>query len=96
MLNNIKHVTCIHDNFWLKTKNDYIRLIRTQKYIIEKVETRKGGFLRKPIYAEQCKYLQEWTYELIFKNHKFYVDSSVYEKIKKRREEHLFKKLIKN
>ena len=95
MLSNIKDVTFSHGNYWLKTKKDYIRIIKSQKYIIEKVETRKRNFFMKPIYAEQCKYLQEWTYELIFQNYKFNIDSSVYEKIKKKRNKYLSKQTNK-
>ena len=91
MLNNIKNIKCYHGNFWLKTKNDYIRVIKSQKYIIEKVETRKGNFFCKPIYAEQCKYIQEWNYELIFENFKCKVDEDLYNKIEKKRKKHLLK-----
>ena len=89
MLSNIKDVTFCHGNYWLKTKKNYIQIIKSQKYIVEKVETRKGNFFMKPIFAEQRKYLQEWTYELIFQNYKFNIDGSIYEKIKKKRNKHL-------
>jgi hypothetical protein len=95
MLSNIKDVTFRHGNFWLKTNKDYIRIIQSQKYIFEKVETRKGNFFMKPIYVEQYKYLQEWTYELIFQNYEFNIDGSVYDKIKKKRNKYLSKQINK-
>lgn len=93
MLSNIKDVTCKNGNFWLETKDDYIRVITTQKFIIEKVEDRKGNFFRKTTYREYRNYLQEWTYELVFKKFRFDLDKSVYEKIKEKRNEYIAKKI---
>lgn len=89
MLNNIQDVDLNQGNLWLKTKDDYIRIIKSQKYIVEKVETKKNNFFSKSIYREQCKYLQEWTYELIFKDYKFNIEKVVYDQIKTKRSEHL-------
>ena len=89
MLSNIQNVNLSHGNFWLKTKDDYIKVIKSQKYIVEKVETKKGNFFSNPIYREECKYLQEWTYELIFKDYKFNIEKAVYDEIKTKRSEYL-------
>ncbi len=94
ILSNIKDVEFIRGNFWIKTKKGYIKICRIQKFIIEKVEIKKGNFFRKPIYKEKIKYLQEWSYELSFLDYNFNIDGSIYEEIKTKRDEYLYNMII--
>jgi hypothetical protein len=99
LFNNIKDVDFFtqfgSDNICLKTKKGYIKIVKTQKYIIELAETRKGNFFRKAIYSEKCKYIKEWTYELFFDNYQFNIDSYVYDELVSKRNEYLLKQVNK-
>jgi hypothetical protein len=92
MLNNVEKIQFYYENYNLETKIGCIRLFKNQKYIIEKVEIRKGTWFRKALYERERRYIQEYHYEITFNGMKFEVEESEYNKIKKKRGKYLLKR----
>lgn len=81
LLSNVKDIDYVHGNFWLQTKQGWISLCKSKKYIIETIIIRKGTWFTKAIIREQSKYINEYDYELLYLDKEYEVDEEDYIKI---------------